>query len=284
LTKALGPNLPSDEHERLVRAIDEILSGYTRGTRYRIRVDDDGLLAGGEPGVQLTWMDAKVGDWVVTPRIGKPVEVQALWINALKIGVQMNAGWAPQLKRAQASFVERFWNEDRGFLYDVVDVDHNAGSNDPSLRPNQILAVGGLPFSVLDGERARKVVDTIEAKMVTPLGIRSLAREEPNYRGRYEDGVRDRDAAYHQGTAWPWLMGPFIEAWVRVRGATSAARGEARERFLNPLLSHLTEAGLGHLPEIADGDEPHRPRGCPFQAWSVGEALRIRTWLDSTMT
>src|SRR5262249_8495763 len=148
---------------------------------YRIHLDEDGLLACGEPGVQLTWMDAKVGDWVVTPRIGKPVEVQALWINALRIGGQLNAEWESLLTRAKAAFAERFWNEKRGFLYDVVDVDHHPGSNDPGFRPNQIFAVGGLPFSVIEGERARKVVDAIDANLVTSLGLRSLAPGEPGY-------------------------------------------------------------------------------------------------------
>jgi predicted glycogen debranching enzyme len=284
LTKTLGTRLQKDERERLARATQEILSGYTRGTRYQIRADNDGLLACGEHGVQLTWMDAKVGDWVVTPRIGKPVEVQALWINALKIGAQTNACWSPTLKRAQAAFATRFWNEERGFLHDVVDVDHRPGTDDSSFRPNQILAIGGLPFVTLEGEHARKVVDAVEAHLLTPFGLRSLAPNEPGYHGRYEGGARDRDAAYHQGTVWPWLMGPFIEAWVRVRGDTRAARRDAQKRFLEPLLSHLMDKGLGHLPEIADADQPHATRGCPFQAWSVGEALRIQVWLDERPT
>jgi len=135
--------------------------------------------------------------------------------------------------------------------------------------------VGGLPFAVLDGERARRVVDAVEARLLTPLGLRSLAADAAGYVAHYEGGVRERDGAYHQGTVWPWLMGAFVEAWVRVRGATPEAKREARERFLTPLLQHLDDAGLGHLAEIADGDSPHTPRGCPFQAWSVGEALRL---------
>jgi glycogen debranching enzyme len=201
-------------------------------------------------------MDAKVGDWVVTSRIGKPVEIQALWINALRIA-------------------ERFWNEERGFLYDVVDVDHRAGVMDASLRPNQIFAVGGLPFPVLDGERARRVVDVVERQLWTPAGLRSLGPGEPGYRGRYGGDMRQRDGAYHQGTVWPWLAGAFVEAWVRVRGDTPDARHEAGARFLSPLISHYEASAPGHIAEIADGDAPHTPGGCPFQAWSVGEALRL---------
>jgi glycogen debranching enzyme len=156
-----------------------------------------------------------------------------------------------------------------------VDVDHRPGTTDPTLRPNQIFAVGGLPFALLEGERARRVVDVVENDLLTPLGLRSLARSEIGYCPRYAGGVRERDGAYHQGTVWPWLIGAFVEAWVRVRGGTAEAKAEARRRFLEPLLRHLDEAGLGHVSEIADGDAPHRPAGCPFQAWSVGEALRL---------
>jgi len=258
-----------------VDAVEAILAGYSAGTRYRIHVDDDGLLAAGEPGVQLTWMDAKVGDWVVTPRIGKPVEVQALWLNALGIGSGFSERWAALHARARRAFAARFWDEARGHLADVADVDHRPGTVDWTFRPNQIFAVGGLPFAVIEGEQARRVVDAVEARLVTPLGLRSLAPGEPGYTPRYQGGPRERDAAYHQGTVWPWLMGGFVEAWVRVRGGTPAARAEARGRFLEPLLAHLDDAGLAHLPEIADGDPPHAPRGCPFQAWSVGEALRL---------
>jgi predicted glycogen debranching enzyme len=263
------------ERRTLDAAVEAILAGYARGTRYGIRAGDDGLLAAGEPGIQLTWMDAKVGDWVVTPRIGKPVEVQALWLNALRIGSALSERWAEVYARARTAFDARFWNEAAGALHDVVDVDHRPGTVDPTFRPNQIFAVGGLPFALLEGERARRVVDAVEARLLTPLGLRSLAPGEPGYAARYEGGVRERDGAYHQGTVWPWLMGPFVEAWVRVRGATAGAKHEARSRFLEPLLAHLDTAGLGHLPEIADGDVPHAPRGCPFQAWSVGEALRL---------
>jgi predicted glycogen debranching enzyme len=261
--------------KRLESAVEAILTGYATGTRYRIHADEDGLLAAGEPGVQLTWMDAKVGDWVVTPRIGKPVEIQALWLNALKIGGRRTQRWNVIFERGLASFRERFWNEEGGFLNDVVDPDHGRGAVDATMRPNQIFAVGGLPFALLDGPAARRVVDAVEEKLWTPLGLRTLAPEHPDYHPHYSGGVLERDGAYHEGTVWPWLLGPFVEAWVRVRGGGAEAKTEARRKFLEPLLTHLDEAGLGHLPEVADGDPPHRPGGCPFQAWSVGEALRL---------
>ncbi len=267
--------LRPSEQESLEGAVSAILAGYTTGTRYRIHMDDDALLAAGEEGSQLTWMDAKVGDDAITPRIGKPVEVQALWINALAVGARVDRGWLTIQKKARRSFEQRFWNESAGCLYDVVDENHLPGSVDPSLRPNQILAVGGLPLTLLPLERAQRVVETVETRLWTPLGLRSLDPEDPRYVPFYQGDPLERDRAYHQGTVWPWLIGPFVEAWVRVRGSTPAARKEARARFLRPLYAHLCEAGLGHVSEIADGDAPHTPRGAPFQAWSLGELLRL---------
>ena len=264
---------------QLNAAIVAILRGYAQGTRHGIRMDTDHLLAAGEAGVQLTWMDAKVGDYVVTPRIGKPVEVQTLWINALRIGGHLDSrlqGWAEE---AQRSFNRKFWNEDARYLYDVVDADHVPGRFDAHIRPNAIFAVGGLPFQILEGENARAVVDLAEARLLTPAGLRSLSPDDPQYRGSYVGGVWSRDTAYHQGTVWPYLMGAFVEAWVRTRGGSPEARLEARQRFLTPFLEFMDPLGSGHLPEIAEGDPPHLARGCPFQAWSVGEALR----LDSTV-
>jgi predicted glycogen debranching enzyme len=267
--------VPRDVEASLRGAVQAILAGYSRGTRHGIHADDDGLLAAGETGVQLTWLDAKIGDWVVTPRIGKPVEVQALWLNALWIGSRFAPEWRSLFERGRAAFIERFWNDAAGCLHDVIDVDHQRGTADTSFRPNQVFAVGGLPLALLEGERARKFVDAVEARLVTPLGLRTLAPDEPGYRPQYAGGVRERDSAYHQGTAWPWLLGPFVEEWIRVRGGTAVAKREARHRFVEPLLRHLNEAGLGHVSEIADGDAPHRPNGCPFQAWSLGELLRL---------
>ena len=268
------PALPADR-DLLRSSVDAILDGYTRGTRYGIRCDADGLLAAGEPGVQLTWMDAMVDGRVVTPRTGKPVEVQALWLNALRIGGAFSKQRLPLFRAGSRAFRARFWNDANGHLNDVVDVDHHAGTVDASFRPNQVLAIGGLPYPLLRGARARRVVDAVEARLLTRVGLRTLAPDDPAYVPQYEGGVRERDSAYHQGTAWPWLIGPFAEAWVRVRRGTPAAKREARRRFLAPLLRQLDRAGLGHISEIADGDPPYTPRGCPFQAWSVGEALRL---------
>jgi len=272
---AAGKKAPPESVAKMRSAVEAILEGYERGTRFGIRADADGLLSAGQPGVQLTWMDAKVGDRVVTPRIGKPVEVQALWLNALWIATAFSDRWREPHDRGLAAFHERFWNGAAACLYDVVDPDHRPGESDPTIRPNQIFAVGGLPFPILEGERARRVVDAVEASLSTPLGLRSLAPSDPSYVGRYEGGPSERDGAYHQGTVWPFLAGAFVDAWVRVRGGTDEARQEARRRFVEPLMGHLDEAGLGHVSEIADGDAPHTPRGCPFQAWSLGELLRM---------
>jgi glycogen debranching enzyme len=260
----------------LHEAVTKILEGYSRGTRFGIHVDWDGLVAAGEPGIQLTWMDAKVGDWVVTPRIGKPVEIQALWLNALAFAGGSDPRWRNLFELGLRSFRERFWNPQRGCLFDVVDVNHQAGVDDPLLRPNQVFAVGGLPLAILDGERARQVVASVETHLLTPAGLRSLAPDEPGYVAHYEGGVRERDGAYHQGTVWPWLLGAFVAAWLRSHENDATAQQQARRRFLDPQLERMNAAGQGHISEIADGDAPHVPRGCPFQAWSVAEAL----WLD----
>jgi predicted glycogen debranching enzyme len=271
---ARGLLRPSDDRA-LRRAVADIVAGYARGTRFGIRMDDDGLLIAGTPGVQLTWMDARVGERVITPRIGKPVEIQALWLNALSAAARDDNRWSDALARGRASFLWRFWNESTGSLADVVDVDHQRGTRDNSVRPNQILAVGGLPMALLEGERARRIVDAVERDLVTPIGLRSLARAEPGYSARYEGAPEARDAVYHQGTVWPWLLGPFVDAWLRVRGNTPAARREARRRFVAPLVEHVCTAGIGHVSEIADAEPPFTPRGCPFQAWSLGELIRL---------
>jgi len=264
------------DRKKLLAAVDAILEGYSRGTRYGIRADFDGLLMAGRPGIQLTWMDAKVDDWVVTPRTGKPVEVQALWLNALWIGSLQNARWLMPFERGLNAFRARFWNAERSMLYDVVDVDHQPGTVDPSFRPNQIFACGGLPLRLIEGDRAALIVEAVQKALWTPLGLRSLAPGESGYAPHYQGGVRDRDAAYHQGTVWPWLIGAFVDAWVWVQQRSPSAIHAARRDFLRPLVDHLEQAGLGHISEIADAEEPHTPRGCPWQAWSVGEAL----WLD----
>jgi predicted glycogen debranching enzyme len=265
------------ELRSLLEAVEAIVEGYARGTRFGIGADEDGLLSAGQPGVQLTWMDAKVDDWVVTPRIGKPVEVQALWINALRIAAKFNPGWADLAERANASFLLRFWNPALGCLFDVVDADHRAGRIDASVRPNQILAIGGLPFALLSGERAEGVLRIVEERLLTPLGLRSLDPGHADYRARYAGGVRERDGAYHQGTVWPWLIGAYAEAWLRVKGNTPLNRTEVRQRLLAPIHAHLGTSGLRHVSEVADGDAPHTPGGCPFQAWSLAELIRLES-------
>jgi glycogen debranching enzyme len=255
----------------------DIIAWHVRGTRYGIKVDPSGLVASGEPGVQLTWMDAKVGDWVVTPRRGKPVEIQALWYNALRSMEEFAQKFNDEagVKRyrnmaavASWSFNRLFWNESTGCLYDVT----NGAPPDPAIRPNQIFAVS-LPYSMLSAERAKCVVEKVREHLLTPYGLRSLAPSDPQYKGHYAGGPFERDGAYHQGTVWPWLLGPFITAYVKVNGGTPAAREQAGE-WLRPLQKHLSEAGLGHISEIFEADAPHRPCGCIAQAWSVAEILR----------
>jgi predicted glycogen debranching enzyme len=254
-------------------ALQEIIDWHQRGTRYQIRVDQDGLLSAGEPGVQLTWMDAKVGDWVVTPRQGKAVEINALWYNALRImeelaGVFGGPGqeYGALADQVAARFGELFWNEEQGFLYDVVDND----ACDPSLRPNQLLALS-LPFPLLDGERANQVLAVVERDLLTPYGLRSLAPGEPGYRPRCEGPPWERDGAYHQGTVWAWPLGPYITALVRLHGEEGRTR--ARE-WIAGFQAHLSEAGVGTLSEIFDAEPPFVSRGCIAQAWSVAELLR----------
>lgn len=262
--------------EELYGVFVEIVQWHMHGTRYNIHTLENGLLFAGAPGVQLTWMDAKIGDWVVTPRTGLPVEIQALWYNAIKImeafavlcedegGRQLYESIANQTR---SSFNSLFWNEGAHCLYDVV-----ADSPDPAIRPNQIFAVS-LPYSMLPPERAGAVLQIVERELLTPVGLRSLGPRDPSYKGRYGGDQRSRDSAYHQGTVWPWLLGPFIRAYVRVHGNTPATREQAR-RFLAPLEAHLRQAGLGQISEVFDGDAPHQPGGCFAQAWSVAEILR----------
>ncbi|PSB02864.1 amylo-alpha-1,6-glucosidase [Merismopedia glauca] len=258
-------------HE-LFPVLADIINWHCLGTRYQIHLDPaDGLLYAGEPGVQLTWMDAKVGDWVVTPRIGKPVEVNALWYNALRT----MAKFARQLakpyqeyeaiaERAHIRF-SRFWNQDLGYCYDVLD---GPDGDDPSLRPNQIFAVS-LPESPLTPAQQKGVVDTCGRVLLTSHGLRSLSPDSPQYQGTYGGNQYQRDGAYHQGTVWGWLLGSFVLAHLRVYQNPQQAR-----QFLTPMANHLSAAGLGTLSEIFDGDPPLNPRGCIAQAWTVAEVLR----------
>jgi predicted glycogen debranching enzyme len=256
----------------LFPVLEEIIGWHRRGTRYQIGVDPtDGLLHAGEEGVQLTWMDVKIGDWVVTPRSGKPVEINALWYNALRIVAQFAQqvaepahGYEAMADRALAGFA-RFWNSDLGYCYDVVDT---PDGEDAALRPNQLLAVS-LPHSPLHGDQQKAVVDVCSRHLLTSHGLRSLAPGDPAYVGRYGGDLQERDAAYHQGTVWGWLVGPFVSAYLRVYGDRKRARS-----FLQPLLRHLAGHGVGSLSEIFDGEPPFTPRGCVAQAWTVAEVLR----------
>jgi predicted glycogen debranching enzyme len=261
----------------LYAVLKEIVEWHERGTRYRIHVEDDGLLFAGEPGVQLTWMDARVNGREITPRTGKPVEIQALWYNALRVMESLarefglsedETKYAAMASRARVSFNRQFWNEEAGCLYDVVAGD----ARDASIRPNQIIAAS-LTHSMLSEERARRVVEVVERELLTPYGLRSLAQSDPRYVGRYEGGPESRDAVYHQGTVWAWLLGPFITAYVKANGRGQKSKQQAAA-WLAPLREHLKDAGLGHVSEIFDGDAPHTPRGCIAQAWSVAEILR----------
>ena len=274
--------IPAAEADTLRAACLAIVEGYAAGTRYGIRMDRaDGLLLAGAPGVALTWMDAIVDGVAVTPRAGKPVELQALWVNALEIVGRMPGGerFLPAASHARESVQAGFPDPETSGLIDVLDADGVPGNRDATVRPNQILAAGGLPFTVLTPLLQLGVVAAVEGTLLTPLGLRTLDPGHPAYCPHYRGGPAERDRAYHQGTAWPWLMGPFVAAWLAGRCDTPAARTEARTRFLPPLQAHLAEAGLGHISEVVDAEAPHTPGGCPFQAWSLGEFIRIETML-----
>ena len=261
---------------QLLPGLREVVDHHIQGTRFGIKVDAaDGLLRQGAEGYQLTWMDAKVDDWVVTPRRGKAVEINALWYNALEILARWveeedNEEGARPLReaaqRARESFNRRFWYADGGYLFDVVDGEHG---DDAACRPNQVLAIS-LPHPVLDRARWHDVMQVVESRLLTPVGLRSLSPDHPGYKARYFGDLRARDAAYHQGTVWGWLIGPFVDAWLKVHeGQHEAARG-----FLEGLLPHLGQAGIGTISEIFDAQEPYTARGCVAQAWSVAEFLR----------
>jgi predicted glycogen debranching enzyme len=280
---AVDRYLAASQDETRVRetawpAVKQILDGYRRGARYGIRMDGDGLITGGVPGAQLTWMDAKVGDWVVTPRHGKPVEIQALWVRALEVGESLGRKFGDKVfadrcradrGKATASFQQRFWFEDGGYLYDVID---GPEGNDASLRPNQLYALS-LVDDLVPRKRAQQILGLLKTELLTPVGLRTLSPNDGRYRPRYEGGVHERDGAFHQGTVWPFLLGPFVTAWIKTFGKGAKPRNEARS-FLNGLEDHLREACLGQVSEIFDGETPHHPRGCYAQAWSVAEPLR----------
>jgi predicted glycogen debranching enzyme len=259
----------------LPRLVD-VVQHHLRGTRFGIGVDPrDGLLRQGAGGYQLTWMDAKVGDWVVTPRRGKAVEINALWYNALRLletwlaeekQPELAHEVARHAEQARRSFNERFWYAEGGYLYDVIDGEQG---DDPSLRPNQVFAIS-LPHAVLDAERWQPVLAAVRERLLTPVGLRSLAPGEPDFKARYDGDLRSRDAAYHQGTVWAWLIGPYVDAWLRTYPEDRATAHQILEGFL----PHLSEACIGSISEIFDAEPPYTPRGCIAQAWSVAEVLR----------
>lgn len=261
--------------DELLPVLRDIVDWHIRGTRYHIGVDpNDGLLYAGEPGVQLTWMDAKVGDYVVTPRIGKPVEINALWYNALRMlaaflearGDSAAAQYTAQADRVRTSFMARFKRSDQPALADVVDGPYG---DDFTLRPSQVFAVA-LPFPLLEGTDAAAVVDVVGRSLFTSYGLRSLSPDDPAYCGYYTGNQYERDTSYHQGPVWTWLQGPYAEAHYRAYHNPHAAL-----ELLKPFEDHLRDAGLGSISEILEGDPPHLPRGCIAQAWSVAEVLRL---------
>jgi predicted glycogen debranching enzyme len=265
----------------LLPALLQVVERHLEGTRYGIGVDPaDGLLRAGEPGVQLTWMDAKVGDWVVTPRIGKPVEINALWYNALRAiaefhAVRGDAATAARLtdlaNRTRESFLARFRRPDLDYLADVVD---GPDGDDWTLRPNQVFALS-LPHPMLEGDEARTVLDAVSRSLLTSYGLRSLTPLDPAYRGTYGGDQVLRDGSYHQGPVWSWLLGPYAEAGYQLTGDRNAAL-----TVLRPIGDHLRDAGLGSVSEILEGEPPHLPKGCVAQAWGVAETLRIWRLLD----
>jgi len=277
LFQALAAYLRASRDWRFIadrlEALEAIIDWHVRGTRHNIQMDPaDGLLAGGEDGIALTWMDARVQDWVVTPRRGKPIEVNALWYNALRL----TADWCERAMRpagayrqmaaqAHSSAQERFWFADGGYCYDVVDAPQG---DDPSLRPNQVIALG-LVYPLIEGEPARRALDVVTAKLLTPYGLRTLSPDDARYQSSYRGDQRARDATYHMGLVWPWLLGPYLDARRRLDGDGAAVR-----RLLEPFTAHLLDAGLGTVSEIFEPEPPYRPVGCIAQAWSVSEVLR----------
>jgi predicted glycogen debranching enzyme len=269
--------------KHLLPTLIDIVEHHLRGTRFNIHVDEaDGLLVQGEDGYQLTWMDAKMGDWVVTPRRGKAVEINALWFNAL----HLLAGWLENhdrtaakrywefALRARDSFNRRFWFADGGYLCDVVDCNGQAGSFDTSCRPNQLFAIS-LEHPILDREHWASVLEVAEKKLLTPVGLRSLSPDDPEYKPIYSGDLRSRDGAYHQGTVWAWLIGPFIDAWMKLHPDDKAGA----RKFLEVFPVHLSDDGIGTISEVFDAREPHMAGGCIAQAWSVAEVLRC--WIKT---
>ncbi len=272
-TDATGDHDLVQEH--IYEKLADIVAWHVRGTRFNIHADTDGLLFAGSPDVQLTWMDAKIGDLVITPRTGKPVEIQALWYNALRIMADFATRFGHDEDRqrfdamadlAKHSFNGLFWNDDEQCLFDVVENGHRDGS----VRPNQIFSIS-LAYPVLNEDHWQAVVEKVQYELLTPVGLRSLSPNDPAYVPIYIGSPLERDSGYHQGTVWGWLIGPFIDAYRKVHTDDEAAVA----KMISAFEDHLSQAGLGQISEIFDGEFPHTPRGCPEQAWSVGELLRV---------
>lgn len=263
--------------KEILPVLKDIIDWHFKGTRYNIQVDNDGLLYAGESGQQLTWMDARIGDWVVTPRMGKPVEIEALWFNALKIFESLlllnkessdAENILEKAEQARKSFNEKYWYAEGGYLYDNID---ELGIPDLSLRPNQLFAIS-LPFPILEGDNAKSVVNIARSKLLTSVGLRSLSPDDPRYKGTYGGNTFMRDSVYHQGTVWSWLLGPYLEAGIKSFG--DEFRAEALH-IVGGFVHQFNEGCIGTVSEIFDGDAPHHPRGCVAQAWGVAEILRV---------
>jgi predicted glycogen debranching enzyme len=271
--------LASNDKNFVLSELLPVLKGIIRwhqiGTRFNIHEDEDGLLSAGEVGQQLTWMDAKIGDWVVTPRMGKPVEIQSLWYNALRIFAELliENGELPEAEKyetlaskAKFSFLQKFWYAEKCYLYDTLDEN---GNPDASLRPNQLFAIS-LPFSLLESDKAEAVFRIVAEKLYTPVGLRSLSADDKRYVPQYVGDLYKRDSSYHQGTVWGWLIGPYVDALVKITGSKDKARVA-----IEKMKDHLNQGCLGSISEIFDAEAPHLPRGCVAQAWSVAEIARV---------
>jgi len=260
--------------DELLPVLGDIVEWHLKGTRHGIHTTDDGLLYAGEDGLQLTWMDAKIGDWVVTPRMGKAVEINALWYNALSIYATLlqlkgNTDEAISMfekaTSVRKSFNEQFWNSEKGYLYDVI----NGNEKDDSLRPNQLFAIS-LPFTLIDREKSRSILKIVTAKLYTLVGLRTLSPDDPSYTSCYEGNAHQRDSCYHQGTVWSWLLGPYIDALAKLGSSSSLLKN-----VIQNFIYHLNEGCLGSVSEIFDAEFPHHPKGSIAQAWGVAEILRV---------
>jgi predicted glycogen debranching enzyme len=265
----------------ILPVLKDIIDWHFKGTRYNIHADEDGLLYAGEIGQQLTWMDARIGTWVVTPRMGKPVEIQALWYNVLKIfsellrmgrGAKSDLNLADKFEskaaKAKESFDKLFWYEEGKYLYDVID---ETGTPDSTLRPNQLFAIS-LPFALLEGEKAEAVLKIITEKLYTPVGLRSLPAEDIHYVHHYGGDQWHRDSSYHEGTVWSWLLGAYVVASMKLNAKSGKLKAK---KIVDDFKYHLNEGCIGSVSEIFDADAPHHPRGCVAQAWGVAEVLRV---------